>query len=362
MRQEEVFNKIGGIISELTEQYNYLKTQTLPLDDLELELFAANADFLGDHLEVLRKLNASLAAKPNTAEPAISQVKPQEIPTTVTEFIEPVNQAPDTEPQTETNFTEVRQPENQPASEFDFTPDGPQNTAPENTEDDTDHDDIAYLEEAEYEYEPAQEHAAETIQESSQEVAADTPVHDIDLRPDTGQDHFSFIRSTETSNEGQEFHLNESSAFSDDEPHRETIAEALADQAEESEVAHSEPEPVPNHYTDDVHTPAHAQDEKPLTFNDRMSAQMNSNAPAPAQPITDLKSAITLNDKMLFVRDLFNGYSLAYSEAIEILNRFNKLEDAQRFLSVNYEEKNNWRSKPEARRKFEDLLKRRFPN
>ena len=65
---------------------------------------------------------------------------------------------------------------------------------------------------------------------------------------------------------------------------------------------------------------------------------------------------------MLFVRDLFNGYSLAYSEAIEILNRFNNYEDADKFLTNNYIVKNNWDSKPGTKEKFYDLLKRRYAN
>jgi hypothetical protein len=57
---------------------------------------------------------------------------------------------------------------------------------------------------------------------------------------------------------------------------------------------------------------------------------------------------------------LFNGYNLAYSEAIEILNRFNTLEEAMRFLKTNYVVKNNWESKPATTEKFYELLKRRY--
>jgi hypothetical protein len=64
MRQQDVFKKIGNILQELNEQYEYLKTQVDSIDDLELELFAANSHFLSDHLEVLRKLNATLIKKP----------------------------------------------------------------------------------------------------------------------------------------------------------------------------------------------------------------------------------------------------------------------------------------------------------
>jgi len=62
----------------------------------------------------------------------------------------------------------------------------------------------------------------------------------------------------------------------------------------------------------------------------------------------------------LYIKDLFRGYSLAYSEAIEILNRFNTFEEAERFLNKNYVTKNDWESKPDTTEKFYELLKRRY--
>src|ERR1700722_209552 len=68
MKQKEVFKKIGGIIEELSDQYEYLKTVNEDLNDLELELFAANAHFLTDHIEVLCKLNLQSQAERRPAE------------------------------------------------------------------------------------------------------------------------------------------------------------------------------------------------------------------------------------------------------------------------------------------------------
>jgi hypothetical protein len=76
--------------------------------------------------------------------------------------------------------------------------------------------------------------------------------------------------------------------------------------------------------------------------------------------LADIKSAITLNDKLLFVKDLFKGYNLAYTEAIEIVNRFSNYEEADRFLKNNYVTKNDWESKPATAEKFYALLRRRY--
>ena len=79
-----------------------------------------------------------------------------------------------------------------------------------------------------------------------------------------------------------------------------------------------------------------------------------------AERVSDIKSAISLNDKLLFIKDLFNGYSLAYSEAIELLNRYDDFSAADSFLKTNYAAKNNWADKPETVDKLYAVLRKRF--
>src|SRR5690606_14380455 len=76
--------------------------------------------------------------------------------------------------------------------------------------------------------------------------------------------------------------------------------------------------------------------------------------------VLDIKSAINLNDKLLFIKDLFNGYSLAYSEAIELLNRYDNFAEADAFLQSNYALKNGWAEKPQTVEKLYAILRRRF--
>src|ERR1700753_1798405 len=76
MKQKEVFKKIGGIIQELSEQYEYLETIGEELNELELELFLANAHFLADHIEVLCKLNLHSQAEKRQAK---RKAKPEKI-------------------------------------------------------------------------------------------------------------------------------------------------------------------------------------------------------------------------------------------------------------------------------------------
>ena len=57
MNRQEILKKIGGIIAELKDQHTYLNAAENGFNDLELELFLANAHFLTDHINILQKIN-----------------------------------------------------------------------------------------------------------------------------------------------------------------------------------------------------------------------------------------------------------------------------------------------------------------
>lgn len=109
---------------------------------------------------------------------------------------------------------------------------------------------------------------------------------------------------------------------------------------------------------------------RPLTLNELIQQQKQAgvsntqkfatSSASSADKVTDLKSAISLNDKLLFIKDLFNGYSLAYSEAIELLNRFDNFSEADAFLQTNYAMKNGWSQKSQTVEKLYIVLRKRF--
>lgn len=51
------------------------------------------------------------------------------------------------------------------------------------------------------------------------------------------------------------------------------------------------------------------------------------------KPISDLKKSISLNDKMMFIKEIFNGNAEKYNECLEKLNNFKSLEEALNFLN-----------------------------
>ncbi|MNK96771.1 hypothetical protein D3C87_1170680 [compost metagenome] len=109
---------------------------------------------------------------------------------------------------------------------------------------------------------------------------------------------------------------------------------------------------------------------RPLTLNEIISQQKKAgvqnrvyemnNAASNSGQVRDIKTIINLNDKLLFIKDLFNGYSLAYSEAIELLNRCNDYAEADAFLQTNYAVKNKWIEKPSSVEKLYALIRKRF--
>jgi hypothetical protein len=107
---------------------------------------------------------------------------------------------------------------------------------------------------------------------------------------------------------------------------------------------------------------------RPLSINELIKQQKQSGVNVTQQFQTspskdkalDLKTAVSLNDKLLYIKDLFNGYSLAYSEAIELVNRFDSFSEADAFLQTNYAVKNGWAEKSQTVEKFYNLLQRKF--
>jgi hypothetical protein len=57
---------------------------------------------------------------------------------------------------------------------------------------------------------------------------------------------------------------------------------------------------------------------------------------------------------------LFNGYNLAYAEAIDLINKMPDFKTADTFLRNSYAIKNNWAAKQSTVDQFYELLNQRF--
>ena len=71
--------------------------------------------------------------------------------------------------------------------------------------------------------------------------------------------------------------------------------------------------------------------------------------------IASLKAAIGLNDRFLFIKEIFNNNTEKYNAVIEHLDKLEQISEAVDYLKANLSMQKN-----EASMKFVDLLKRRF--
>ncbi len=75
-----------------------------------------------------------------------------------------------------------------------------------------------------------------------------------------------------------------------------------------------------------------------------------------SKPIADIGAAIGINDRFYFIRELFSGDTLAYSDTIRRLNASASLGEAMRIL----DESTVMGSDPAAQSSFVDVVRRKF--
>jgi len=391
MNQQDIFRKIGSILTELNEQYQFLAQNPQQLNDLELELFLANAHFLSDHVNIVKKLNTIVEDKP--AEPGNHALLAEQNTIIL--------------PEVEKSYVE---------DDDCFDPQELEEVA------------TAQEEEERVDVKPEQEVLDDEIIE--EEKAASLLNKDF-FKPDQDDHTFEFVLGTHDENDQFDYeaksveeifdrplskeeaeilaqkkkiHEKEASAVQDevmpteeDEvgpepfliPHDEEEPLVIAEEEPVAVVKEEEPVSTPSQpiealkdvkLDDPVISPP-VEQERPLftpeavpvkpapqpitskpapSLNDLL-AKTNGKSDEPVKaPITDLKQAISLNEKLLFIKDLFNGYNLAYSEVIDIINKMSSFEAADSYLQNNYAAKNNWANKQATVDQFYELLNRRF--
>lgn len=308
MNKKEIFKKVGGIISELNEQFEYLSQNPDNLNELELELFAASANFLSEHISILLKLNA--ASREIIQETMVSEFKDEKIIVRVPER---------NELQEEENY--LNDLENDEVVEF-----------------------VEELSKPDWKFSIENESVVSfDFEDKNTDELYDRPLTEEELRVINEKTQLKVIAEPESD-----------------------VQSGIVDELENLPPLIPE-EPVEVVQVDTIEfEPVSLVEEEiqqPLTLNEILSTQSSPNTVSSQfnqRQSKDLKGLISLNDKLQFVRDLFNGYSLAYTEAIELLDRFDSFEAADNFLKQNYAAKNSWAEKQDVADKFYEILNRRF--
>lgn len=77
-----------------------------------------------------------------------------------------------------------------------------------------------------------------------------------------------------------------------------------------------------------------------------------------SKPISDLTKAIGVNDKFLFIKELFNGDTELYNNSIKKLNQFTDISEAMIFIHENF----SWKGDSETANRFIELIRRKLLN
>lgn len=341
MNQEDLFKKLGLILNELNEQYQFLSQNPQQLSELELELFHANANFLADHVQIIKKINAN-QQPPLVLAPADEEVPEVENTVSLTNddtqeecMIEDITFADQKEEEPESILKE-----NGPSIHFEeieeevFKLDNEPSTFEFILNDHSEHEKFEFEEKSVDELfnRPLSEEEERIIEQKRK--LREQPIPEIVEQEEDEIGPEPFLVTKTAAIEEEEFPI-------------------------EKEDLELEVAPVENIVVNKIE-PVEDPTYKP-TLNDLLAKSRGENINATTNvAVKDLKQAINLNDKLLYIKDLFNGYNLAYAEAIDLANKLPNFEAADNFFQKNYAAKNNWAEKQATVDKFYELLNQRF--
>jgi|GEM_PF-94433 len=84
------------------------------------------------------------------------------------------------------------------------------------------------------------------------------------------------------------------------------------------------------------------------------------NAATASAPIKDLRKAISISDRYLFINELFRGEESGYERSIKTINNFNVYQEARYWIDRELKVKMGWDDKSPAVKQFDSLVQRRF--
>ena len=77
-------------------------------------------------------------------------------------------------------------------------------------------------------------------------------------------------------------------------------------------------------------------------------------------PVKDLRKAIGINDRFVFINELFRGDESMYERCIKTINSFNIYAEAEYWISRELKVKLGWDNNNSTVQQFDQLVKRRF--
>lgn len=132
-------------------------------------------------------------------------------------------------------------------------------------------------------------------------------------------------------------------------PNQTNLLDAIEEHVDEEEEAEPPIDNVVQENSSSIND-KFASDAPEKTLADKLSRQ----------PIKDLKAAIGLNQKFLFMNDLFEGDNEIFHDAINKINSCNTLDEAIEHIDGNLVSAYSWDKESNSVLNFMDLVERRF--
>ncbi len=119
-------------------------------------------------------------------------------------------------------------------------------------------------------------------------------------------------------------------------------------------LAHQQNKPVAREINDSA-------SEQHLSINDKLKqGTMELGHQLVDSPIRDLRKAIGVNDRFLYISELFRGDESMYERSIKTINGFSILAEAEYWIQRELKVKLGWNDSSEVLQQFNQLVKRRF--
>jgi hypothetical protein len=97
------------------------------------------------------------------------------------------------------------------------------------------------------------------------------------------------------------------------------------------------------------------------SLNDKLKSDVTELASSlKGEPVKDLKKAIGINDRYVFISELFRGDEAMYERCIKTINNFRILPEAEYWMERELKLKLGWDETKQPSKHFFQLVKRRF--
>lgn len=139
---------------------------------------------------------------------------------------------------------------------------------------------------------------------------------------------------------------------------RENKTEIIVENKEEiiaTEIIATPAQTVPKEINETVQT------EKVISINEKLFAQQHElTDKLKDAPIEDLKKAIGVNERFLYLNELFRNDDIMYDKSIKTINAFTNFEDAELWIRKELKLRLGWDDNYNTVKQFYSLVRRRF--